>query len=73
MVEEKRVGFYWFRKNFRFYDNFVLCEVIKGSSDFLVVYIFLFFIFDGNILVNRWNFLIECLEDLDSGLRSFGF
>lgn len=67
------IVFYWFCKNLWFYDNLVLCEVIKGSGCFFIVYILLFVIFDINIFVNRWNFLIECLEDLDYSLRSIGF
>lgn len=66
------MGLHWFRKNLRLHDNPALCEAIKGSSDFLAVYILPPFIPDGNISANRWNFLIECLEDLDSGLRSLG-
>lgn len=72
MAEEKRVGLHWFRKNLRLHDNPALCEAIKGSSDLLAVYILPPFIPDGNISANRWNFLIECLEDLDSGLKSLG-
>lgn len=72
MAEEETVGLHWFRKNLRLHDNPALCEAIKGSSSFLGVYILPPFIPDGNISANRWNFLIECLEDLDNGLKSLG-
>lgn len=72
MAEEQRMALHWFRKNLRLHDNPALCEAIKGSSDVLAVYILPPFIPDGNISANRWNFLIECLEDLDNSLRSLG-
>lgn len=73
MAEEKqRTALHWFRKNLRLHDNPALCEAIKGSQDLLAVYILPPFIPDANISANRWNFLIECLEDLDSGLRRIG-
>lgn len=70
--EQQRTALHWFRKNLRLHDNPALCEAIKGSTELLAVYILPPFIPDGNISANRWNFLIECLEDLDSGLRSLG-
>ena len=72
MAKEQRLALHWFRKNLRLHDNPALCEAIKGSSDLLAVYILPPYIPDGNISANRWNFLIECLEDLDNGLRSLG-
>ena len=70
--ENQSTSLHWFRKNLRLHDNPALCEAIKGSQDLLAVYILPPFIPDANISANRWNFLIECLEDLDSGLRSLG-
>jgi len=70
--EKQRTALHWFRKNLRLHDNPALCEAIKGSDDLLAVYILPPFIPDANISANRWNFLIECLEDLDRGLRSIG-
>lgn len=55
MVEKEKYSkvIYWFRKNFRFYDNFVLCEVLNGSSEVLGFYVFLFCILvDGKFNVN---------------------
>ncbi|XP_068703198.1 uncharacterized protein [Montipora foliosa] len=63
---------HWFRKNLRLHDNPALCEAIKGSACLFAVYILPPVIPDTNISANRWNFLIECLEDLDHSLRSIG-
>ena len=63
---------HWFRKNLRLHDNPALCEAIKGSGCLFTVYILPPVIPDTNISANRWNFLIECLEDLDHSLRSIG-
>lgn len=73
MAEEKpRKALHWFRKNLRLHDNPALCEAVKGSDDLFALYILPPFIPDPNISANRWNFLIECLEDLDNSLRGIG-
>lgn len=73
-MEDKkpRTSLHWFRKNLRLHDNPALCEAIKESDDFLALYILPPSIPDGNISANRWNFLIECLEDLNRSLTSIG-
>lgn len=74
IMEDKkpRTSLHWFRKNLRLHDNPALCEAIKESDDFLALYILPPSIPDGNISANRWNFLIECLEDLNRSLTSIG-
>lgn len=73
MAEEKpRTALHWFRKNLRLHDNPALCEAVKGCHDVLAVYVLPPFIPDANISANRWKFLIECLEDLDTSLKSIG-
>ena len=74
IMEDKkpRTSLHWFRKNLRLHDNPALCEAIKESDDFLALYILPPSIPDGNISANRWNFLIECLEDLNRSLASVG-
>ncbi|RXN05652.1 cryptochrome 2b [Labeo rohita] len=61
---------HWFRKGLRLHDNPALLEAIKGSDTLRCVY-FLdpWFAGASNRGVNRWRFLLQCLEDLDSSLR----
>ena len=71
-MEKKPTALHWFRKNLRLHDNPALCEALKGCDNLFALYILPPFIPDANISANRWNFLIECLEDLDSSLKSLG-
>ncbi|PFX23560.1 Cryptochrome-1 [Stylophora pistillata] len=71
--EKHRKALHWFRKNLRLHDNPALREALNGSSEVLAVYILPPHIpTNGKISANQWNFLMECLEDLDRGLRCFG-
>uniref|UniRef100_A0A672L2R4 Cryptochrome-1-like n=1 Tax=Sinocyclocheilus grahami TaxID=75366 RepID=A0A672L2R4_SINGR len=61
---------HWFRKGLRLHDNPALLEAARGSDTLRCVY-FLdpWFAGASNRGVNRWRFLLQCLEDLDSSLR----
>uniref|UniRef100_A0A8C1P5E7 Cryptochrome circadian regulator 3b n=1 Tax=Cyprinus carpio TaxID=7962 RepID=A0A8C1P5E7_CYPCA len=61
---------HWFRKGLRLHDNPALLEAARGSHTLRCVY-FLdpWFAGASNRGVNRWRFLLQCLEDLDSSLR----
>uniref|UniRef100_A0AAR2KL01 Photolyase/cryptochrome alpha/beta domain-containing protein n=1 Tax=Pygocentrus nattereri TaxID=42514 RepID=A0AAR2KL01_PYGNA len=61
---------YWFRKGLRLHDNPALLEAVRGANTLRCVY-FLdpWFAGSSNLGVNRWRFLLQCLEDLDSSLR----
>ncbi|XP_043079560.1 cryptochrome circadian regulator 3b isoform X5 [Puntigrus tetrazona] len=61
---------HWFRKGLRLHDNPSLLEAARGSQTLRCVY-FLdpWFAGASNRGVNRWRFLLQCLEDLDSSLR----
>ncbi|XP_061647129.1 cryptochrome-1-like isoform X2 [Phyllopteryx taeniolatus] len=61
---------HWFRKGLRLHDNPVLREAVQGAATVRCVY-FLdpWFAGSSNVGVNRWRFLLQCLEDLDSNLR----
>nr|XP_015198002.1 PREDICTED: cryptochrome-1-like isoform X1 [Lepisosteus oculatus] len=61
---------HWFRKGLRLHDNPALKEAIRGASTVRCVY-FLdpWFAGSSNLGVNRWRFLLQCLEDLDANLR----
>ncbi|XP_071493638.1 cryptochrome-1-like [Diadema antillarum] len=61
---------HWFRKGLRLHDNPALKEGIKGANGFRCIYILdPWFAGSCSKGVNRWRFLLECLEDLDSSLR----
>ncbi|KAJ8360674.1 hypothetical protein SKAU_G00171990 [Synaphobranchus kaupii] len=61
---------HWFRKGLRLHDNPALREAVRGASTVRCVY-FLdpWFAGSSNLGVNRWRFLLQCLEDLDASLR----
>ncbi|KAA0711739.1 Cryptochrome-1 [Triplophysa tibetana] len=61
---------HWFRKGLRLHDNPALLEAVKGADTLRCVY-FLdpWFAGTSNLGVNRWRFLLQSLEDLDSRLR----
>ncbi|XP_076857223.1 cryptochrome circadian regulator 3b [Brachyhypopomus gauderio] len=61
---------HWFRKGLRLHDNPALLEAARGADTLRCVY-FLDPWFAGSsaLGVNRWRFLLQCLEDLDFRLR----
>uniref|UniRef100_A0A669BYT1 Cryptochrome circadian regulator 3a n=1 Tax=Oreochromis niloticus TaxID=8128 RepID=A0A669BYT1_ORENI len=61
---------HWFRKGLRLHDNPALREAVQGAATVRCVY-FLdpWFAGSSNVGVNRWRFLLQCLEDLDANLR----
>uniref|UniRef100_A0A668TXQ7 Photolyase/cryptochrome alpha/beta domain-containing protein n=1 Tax=Oreochromis aureus TaxID=47969 RepID=A0A668TXQ7_OREAU len=61
---------HWFRKGLRLHDNPALREAVQGAATVRCVY-FLdpWFAGSSNVGVNRWRFLLQCLEDLDASLR----
>ncbi|KAF3860806.1 hypothetical protein F7725_001061 [Dissostichus mawsoni] len=61
---------HWFRKGLRLHDNPALLQAVKGAGTVRCVY-FLdpWFAGSSNVGVNRWRFLLQCLEDLDANLR----
>ncbi|XP_061781180.1 cryptochrome-1-like isoform X2 [Nerophis lumbriciformis] len=61
---------HWFRKGLRLHDNPALMEAVRGAGTVRCVY-FLdpWFAGSSNVGVNRWRFLLQCLEDLDANLR----
>ena len=64
---------HWFRKDLRLHDNPSLIASIKNCSSFFPVYILdMEACRRSRISANRWNFLCECLHDLDTQLRSIG-
>uniref|UniRef100_A0AAR2KHC2 Photolyase/cryptochrome alpha/beta domain-containing protein n=1 Tax=Pygocentrus nattereri TaxID=42514 RepID=A0AAR2KHC2_PYGNA len=61
---------HWFRKGLRLHDNPALQEALNGADTVRCVYILdPWFAGSANVGVNRWRFLLESLEDLDTCLR----
>lgn len=61
---------HWFRKCLRLHDNPALQEALNGADAVRCVYILdPFFAGAANLGINRWRFLLEALEDLDSSLK----
>ncbi|KAL6107376.1 cry2 [Pungitius sinensis] len=61
---------HWFRKGLRLHDNPVLQEALDGADTVRCVYILdPWFAGAANVGINRWRFLLEALEDLDSSLK----
>uniref|UniRef100_A0A3Q0SW87 Cryptochrome circadian regulator 2 n=1 Tax=Amphilophus citrinellus TaxID=61819 RepID=A0A3Q0SW87_AMPCI len=61
---------HWFRKGLRLHDNPALQEALNGADTVRCVYILdPWFAGSANVGINRWRFLLEALEDLDSSLK----
>ena len=68
------VAIHWFRKGLRLHDNPSLREVLETKGCQIIP----LFILDPHfqnpnyVGVNRMNFLMQCLADLDSNLKQWG-
>uniref|UniRef100_A0A8C3ACC1 Cryptochrome-1 n=1 Tax=Cyclopterus lumpus TaxID=8103 RepID=A0A8C3ACC1_CYCLU len=61
---------HWFRKGLRLHDNPSLKDSLLGADSARCVYILdPWFAGSSNVGINRWRFLLQSLEDLDSSLR----
>ncbi|KAK5876616.1 hypothetical protein CesoFtcFv8_025951 [Champsocephalus esox] len=61
---------HWFRKGLRLHDNPSLKDSLLGADTVRCVYILdPWFAGSSNVGINRWRFLLQSLEDLDSSLR----
>ncbi|XP_035012124.1 cryptochrome-1b [Hippoglossus stenolepis] len=61
---------HWFRKGLRLHDNPSLRDSIRGADSLRCVYILdPWFAGSSSVGINRWRFLLHCLEDLDASLR----
>merc|ERR1719453_1322265 len=69
-AEKGRVAIVWFRKCLRIHDNAALCEAAKTADSVYPIFIIdPHFAEPSKVGVNRYNFLLESLRDLDSQLR----
>ncbi|XP_072936024.1 cryptochrome-1-like isoform X2 [Epargyreus clarus] len=61
---------HWFRKGLRLHDNPALREGLIDAATFRCVFIIdPWFASSSNVGINKWRFLLQCLEDLDGSLR----
>lgn len=61
---------HWFRKGLRIHDNPALREGIIDAVTFRCVFIIdPWFASSSNVGINKWRFLLQCLEDLDKSLK----
>ncbi|XP_059191041.1 cryptochrome-1b isoform X2 [Centropristis striata] len=61
---------HWFRKGLRLHDNPSLRDSIRDADSLRCVYILdPWFAGSSQVGINRWRFLLHCLEDLDASLR----
>ncbi|XP_026726090.1 cryptochrome-1-like isoform X2 [Trichoplusia ni] len=61
---------HWFRKGLRLHDNPALREGLLDATTFRCVFIIdPWFASSSNVGINKWRFLLQCLEDLDASLR----
>ncbi|XP_020497566.1 cryptochrome-1b [Labrus bergylta] len=61
---------HWFRKGLRLHDNPSLRDSMRGADTLRCIYILdPWFAGSSNVGINRWRFLLHCLEDLDASLR----
>nr|XP_018916708.1 PREDICTED: cryptochrome-1-like isoform X1 [Bemisia tabaci] len=70
MGQTSKHTMHWFRKGLRLHDNPSLMEGLIGASTFRCVFIIdPWFASTSNVGINKWRFLLQCLEDLDCSLR----
>lgn len=61
---------HWFRKGLRLHDNPALREGLINAVTYRCVFIIdPWFASSSNVGINKWRFLLQCLEDLDNSLR----
>lgn len=61
---------HWFRKGLRLHDNPALRAGLKNAVTFRCIFILdPWFAGSSNVGINKWRFLLQSLEDLDTSLR----
>ncbi|OWR50781.1 cryptochrome 2 [Danaus plexippus plexippus] len=69
-VPKEKHTVHWFRKGLRLHDNPALREGLVDATTFRCVFIIdPWFASSSNVGINKWRFLLQCLEDLDKNLR----
>lgn len=68
----RAVALHWFRKGLRLHDNPALLDACRARQLFPVFCIDPYFAKPDTVGVNRYQFLLESLRDLDASLRARG-
>ena len=72
-VGERGAAIHWFRKGLRLHDNPALLEACRSARGTYPVFVLDPKFTTADIMsANRFSFLLESLEDLDTGLRKIG-
>jgi len=73
IAQKTEVAIHWFRKGLRLHDNPSLREVLETKKKVIPLFILDPHFQNPNYVgVNRMNFLMETLQDLDTGLKKWG-
>ncbi|XP_023245061.1 cryptochrome-1-like [Copidosoma floridanum] len=68
----KKHTVHWFRKGLRIHDNPSLRDGLAGATTFRCIFVLdPWFAGSTNVSINKWRFLLQCLEDLDRSLQKF--
>uniref|UniRef100_A0A1B6D995 Photolyase/cryptochrome alpha/beta domain-containing protein n=1 Tax=Clastoptera arizonana TaxID=38151 RepID=A0A1B6D995_9HEMI len=68
--ERSKNTVHWFRKGLRLHDNPSLLAGLEDAATFRCIFIIdPWFAGASNVGINKWRFLLQCLEDLDRSLR----
>ncbi|XP_076282000.1 (6-4)-photolyase [Lasioglossum baleicum] len=69
-IQGQKHTVHWFRRGLRLHDNPSLREGLAGAVTFRCVFVLdPWFAGSTNVGINKWRFLLQCLEDLDCSLR----
>ena len=71
-MSDKRASIHWFRKGLRLHDNPALLESIQRSTNMIYPVYIMEEKNYKNVGPLPFNFLLQCLEDVDQSLRSLG-
>uniref|UniRef100_A0A3Q2T7S1 Cryptochrome circadian regulator 5 n=1 Tax=Fundulus heteroclitus TaxID=8078 RepID=A0A3Q2T7S1_FUNHE len=63
------VCIHWFRKGLRLHDNPALVYALKECKELYPVFILDPYLYNTQVGINRWRFLLGALKDLDCSLR----
>ncbi|XP_031635667.1 cryptochrome-1-like [Contarinia nasturtii] len=70
VVHKERHIIHWFRRGLRLHDNPALYEGLRNCTTFRCIFILdPWFADSSNVGINKWRFLLQCLEDLDQNLK----
>ncbi|XP_045471055.1 cryptochrome-1-like [Harmonia axyridis] len=70
--EKDKHTVHWFRKGLRFHDNPALQAGLRNAKTFRCVFVLdPWFAGSSNVGINKWRFLLQCLDDLDRSLKKF--